>query len=135
MNHAPSHFSARARRTTEPPISWLMRLALEKRDLISLAAGFTDSETLPVEEVSAITHEILSKPKTARAALQYGTTVGLPQLRHELLRRWQKQDRCAGKSSADELVITNGSQQLLYLLTEVLCDPGDIVLVEDPTYF
>ncbi|NBR87849.1 MAG: aminotransferase class I/II-fold pyridoxal phosphate-dependent enzyme [Verrucomicrobia bacterium] len=33
------------------------------------------------------------------------------------------------------LLITHGSQQLLYLLTEALCDPGDIVLVEDPTYF
>jgi 2-aminoadipate transaminase len=32
-------------------------------------------------------------------------------------------------------VITHGSQQLLYLVTEVLLDPGDIVLVEDPTYF
>jgi len=32
-------------------------------------------------------------------------------------------------------VITNGSQQLLYLVSEVLCDPDDIVIVEDPTYF
>ena len=30
---------------------------------------------------------------------------------------------------------THGSQQLLYMLTEALCDPGDIVIVEDPTYF
>ena len=34
-----------------------------------------------------------------------------------------------------KVVITNGSQQLLYLFSEVLCDPGDIGLVEDPTYF
>jgi len=35
----------------------------------------------------------------------------------------------------EKVIITNGSQQFLYLVTEALCDPGDIVLVEDPTYF
>jgi 2-aminoadipate transaminase len=134
VNHAPRHFSARARRLREPPISWLMKAALERPDRISLAAGFTDRETLPVEEVAALTREILSRPKTARAALQYGSTIGLPQLRHELLRRWQKQDGVQ-RFTPDDVVVTNGSQQLLYLLTEALCDPGDIVLVEDPTYF
>ena len=33
------------------------------------------------------------------------------------------------------MLITNGSQQLLYMVTEALCDEGDIVLVEDPSYF
>lgn len=115
-----------------------MKLALERPGLISLAAGFTDEETLPVEEVSAITRQILGRPKSARAALQYGTTIGLPQLRHELLRRWRKQDAVGSPLSAigrNDILITNGSQQLLYLITEVLCDPGDIVIVEDPTYF
>ncbi len=136
MTDTPRHFSALARRLGEPPISWLMKLALERRHLISFAAGFTDNETLPVEEVAALTREVLSRPKTARAALQYGTTIGLPQLRHELLRRWQKQDRVAKtKFAADDVVVTSGSQQLLYLVSEVLCDPGDVVLVEDPTYF
>ena len=37
--------------------------------------------------------------------------------------------------SPERLLITGGSQQLLYLTTEALCDEGDIVLVEDPTYF
>jgi 2-aminoadipate transaminase len=135
---ATRHFSASARRTTEPPISWLMKLALDRPRLISLAAGFTDNETLPIQEVNRITSEILRRPKTARAALQYGTTIGLPQLRHELLRRWQQQDQFSSHRSpitSDHVIVTNGSQQLLYLVTEVLCDPGDIVLVEDPTYF
>jgi len=132
------YFSAMTRRTTEPPISWLMKLTLDRPQLISLAAGFTDNETLPAKEVGRITHEILRRPKTARAALQYGSTIGLPQLRHQLLRRWQLQDQTTNHQSritSDDVVITNGSQQLLYLVTEVLCDPDDIVLVEDPTYF
>jgi len=105
-----------------------MQAALDRPNLISLAAGFTDNDTLPVAEVAALTRII------PRDALQYGTTIGLPRLRHELLRRWQKQDDVR-RLTADDVIVTNGSQQLLYLLTEVLCDPGDIVLVEDPTYF
>jgi len=135
---APRHFSQLARRSTEPPISWLMKRALDQPHLISLAAGFTDDETLPVDEVRQITREILRRPDSARPALQYGSTIGLPQLRHEILRRWRKQDRITTRRSSvtsDDVVITNGSQQLLYLITEVLCDPGDIVIVEDPTYF
>jgi len=135
---APRHFSALARRSAEPPISWLMKLALDRPDLISLAAGFTDNGTLPVEEVRQITRDILRRPQTARPALQYGTSLGLPQLRHEIWRRWQRQDQIAGRRSpvtANDVIVTNGSQQLLYLITEVLCDSGDVVLVEDPTYF
>ena len=37
--------------------------------------------------------------------------------------------------SPDRMIITNGSQQMLYMVTEAMCDEGDIVLVEDPTYF
>jgi len=130
----PRHFSALARRSSDPPISWLMKLALERPGLISLAVGFTDSDTLPVAEVAELTRDILARPKTARAALQYGTTAGLPQLRHALLRR-EVGAPTSLSGRPDDVIITNGSQQLLYLISEVLCDPGDIVLVEDPTYF
>ncbi len=138
MTNAPSHFSALARRSGEPPISWLMHLKLDRPDLISLAAGFTDNATLPVDEVQQITRRVLARPATARPALQYGTTLGSPPLRQQLLKRWQQQDgvnRRQAAVSADDLIVTNGSQQLLYLVSEALCDPGDVVLMEDPTYF
>jgi 2-aminoadipate transaminase len=132
------HFSALARRLREPPISWLIRLALERRGLISLAAGLTDNATLPAAELERLARRILSRPATARAALQYGTTIGLPALRRHLLRYWRQQDGEAADAVAvgpDDVIVTTGSQQLLYLIAEVLCDPGDVVLVEDPTYF
>lgn len=140
--------SAMGRRTEEPPIGWLMSLALKKPDLISLAAGFTDYDTLPVEEVKEIVLELLGDAGKARTALQYGTTAGLWSLRSLTAQRIADQDRAALRQmerrvpmppaetwDPDRLVITNGSQQLLYLVSEALCDPGDIVLVEDPTYF
>jgi 2-aminoadipate transaminase len=134
-----SGLSKLGQRTTDPPISWLMRLALEQPDLISLAAGFTDDFTLPVTETKALLDELLAAPKAARAALQYGSTPGDPRLRALTVARLAEQDRKAGASSApfsaERLLVTHGSQQLLYMVTECLCDPGDIVLVEDPTYF
>lgn len=125
-------------RTGEPPISWLMSTALAHPKLISLAAGFTDNASLPVEEVRTLIADILRSPRTGQAALQYGTTLGDPELRRFTARHWQSLDRVNGEPKAyspERLIITSGSQQLLYMTTEALCDPGDIVLVEDPTYF
>jgi 2-aminoadipate transaminase len=127
--------SALARRTPEPAISWLMQLTLDRPKLISLAAGFTDNESLPVAEAREILHDVLKPGKRAQAALQYGSTAGDPRLRDRTLKRIEKLDGISTGCSADDVVITHGSQQLLYILTEALCDPGDIVLVEDPTYF
>ncbi|MBI5821881.1 MAG: PLP-dependent aminotransferase family protein [Verrucomicrobia bacterium] len=129
--------SSLARRSSNPAISWLMKLTLDQPHLISLAAGFTDNETLPVAEVGALTAELVRDDAAARAALQYGSTAGDAELRKLTLNRVCAQDGITPGATltADDVVITNGSQQLLYLLSEVLCDPGDIVLVEDPTYF
>lgn len=154
-----SPLSTLGRRTGPPAISWLMNLTLAHPKLISLAAGFTDNVSLPVDEARALLDEILSAPRTGQPALQYGTTAGDPLLRELTAKRLAELDtlatgaavrdrRTLGSPSAnrraatvakgispDRLLITHGSQQLLYLLTEALCDPGDIVLVEDPTYF
>jgi len=134
-----SHALSRlGRRTAEPAISWLMHAALAHPHLISLAAGFTDNESLPVADARALLNDILHSPRTGRAALQYGTTPGDPALRRLTAQRLQRLDGARGKLKAyspERLIITSGSQQLLYMVTEALCDPGDLVLVEDPTYF
>jgi len=135
-------------RTAPPAISWLMSLTLAHPKLISLAAGFTDNASLPVDEARALLDEILSATRTGQPALQYGSTAGDPLLRELTAKRLTELDAqatspapvAAGGTpattlSSARLLITHGSQQLLYLLTETLCDPGDIVLVEDPTYF
>ncbi len=126
------------RRTEAPPISWLMATSLSRPKLISLAAGFTDNESLPVGDVRDLLDDILGSDKTGQPALQYGTTAGDPTLRQLTARHLQKIDGQPGKPKAyspDRMVITNGSQQMLYMVSEAVCDPGDIVLVEDPSYF
>ncbi|HEY5296761.1 MAG TPA: PLP-dependent aminotransferase family protein [Verrucomicrobiae bacterium] len=130
--------SALGRRIALPPISWLMQTALSRPKLISLAAGFTDNSTLPVELSRKLLNEILSSPQTGQPALQYGITAGENNLRELTAKHLQKLD---GANSANKnysparVMITGGSQQLLYMTLEALCDEGDIILVEDPTYF
>jgi len=139
---ADSALSELGHRTQAPPISWLMDLALRRARLISLAAGFTDNETLPVQETRALAAALLRERRTGEPALQYGNTVGLPCLAAHTAARVLAQDATAGEGRAaearcqpDQLILTHGSQQLLYMVSEVLLDPGDVVIVEDPTYF
>jgi len=168
----PHVLSKMGQRTVEPPISWLMHAALSRPKLISLAAGFTDSASLPVAEARVALNQVLRSPKTGQPALQYGSTAGDPVLRKltaEYLRKldfqavtsssfsssslvlepksrtslrantsaWRARTKDEDEKtySPNRLLITSGSQQLLYMTTEALCDEGDIVLVEDPTYF
>jgi 2-aminoadipate transaminase len=128
-----------------------MQAALARRRLISLAAGFTDNPSLPVAETRAVLNQILRSPKTGRPALQYGSTAGDPTLRQLTVSHLRKLDweatrrlspnrgrrhsLASGIFDWERLLVTSGSQQLLYLTAEALCDEGDIVLVEDPTYF
>jgi 2-aminoadipate transaminase len=126
------------RRSEAPAISWLMELALSRPQLISLAAGFTDNESLPVAEARELIDEILRSRKCGQPSLQYGSTAGDPMLRELTARDFRLMDGVPDTDqaySAGRMIISNGSQQMLYMVTEALCDEGDIVLVEDPSYF
>ena len=140
----PSVLSQLAQRTSEPPINWLMASALSNPRLVSLAAGFTDSDSLPVRETRQLLATLLRRRRSGQAALQYGSTAGDPELRRLTCERIHRLDDAAAGSQLSlapsrydpaRVLITSGSQQLLYLACECLCDPGDVVLVEDPTYF
>ncbi len=130
--------SVLARRTAQPPISWLMQMALARPKLISLAAGFTDNPSLPLRATRRLLNNLLASAETGQPALQYGATAGDPELRQLTAAHLARQDGAktgVATYSPDRLILTHGSQQLLYMVTEALCDEGDIVLVEDPTYF
>lgn len=136
--------SALGRRARPPAITDLMRAALETPGLLSLAAGFTDNATLPVDAlVDAWTglDQIASSRADGPEHLQYGTNAGRPALRAALAARVLHQDGATNASPeqvaelASRTFITNGSQQALYLAVQTLCEPGDIVLVDRPSYF
>jgi 2-aminoadipate transaminase len=138
MNPPAIFFSTRALQTADQPISYFMRQAIENPQLISLAAGLVDAESLPGAAVREALQGLLGKPESARAALQYGTTPGHAPLREKLLTRTLALDDTTPSEvnlSVEDVIVTTGSQQLLYILGELLLNPGDIVITEAPSYF
>lgn len=134
----PILLSAAATRTNPSSISHLMQTALENPGMVSLAAGFVDQQSLPVELLSRVATELFDDPIEGRRALQYGTTIGDLRLRTrliELLERGEHRSRRAFKEAIPRTVVTTGSAQLIYLVCQALLNAGDIVLVESPTYF
>lgn len=107
-----------------------MARALSRPGLLSLAAGFTDNAVLPVDIVK---EAVSSMP--AGEPLQYGSNQGRSKLRETIAERLYNMDGRFHRPVAPQgLVLTNGSQQSLYLLAQAFCNEGDIVLVEAPTY-
>jgi len=128
-------FSEMGERIAPPVIVDLMARALAKPDLLSLAAGFTDNAVLPRELVRRFASD-LTQADIAGAPLQYGTNQGRERLR-QLTCDWlcEHHGERADRFGAGDVMIANGSQQALYLAAQVVCDPGDIVLVQEPSYF
>ncbi len=130
--------SGTSERTTTPAISMLMQMALADPGLVSLAAGFVDQATLPVEAAAREIAALWADASEGRRALQYGTTAGDLGLRLRLIELLESNEGVTAgtfETLLPRTVVTSGSQQLLYLVAEALLDPGDIVLVESPTYF
>jgi len=98
-------------------------------DVISFAGGMPAPEIFPVEEFKEACIRVLDEHGSE--ALQYGTTDGYLPLR-EMISRHTNQYGI--KVTADNIMITNGSQQALDLLGKIFINPGDRVLVESPTY-
>ncbi|WP_151735874.1 PLP-dependent aminotransferase family protein ['Paenibacillus yunnanensis' Narsing Rao et al. 2020] len=98
------------------------------KEIISLAGGLPGEELFPVEAVREAYSRALSG---SAAALQYGLTEGYLPLREAVAARMTGQGIAC---SADEMLLTTGSQQAIDLLCRILLDPGDAVLVEAPTY-
>jgi 2-aminoadipate transaminase len=101
----------------------------QSREIISFAPGYPAPETFPWEAFTEITRELLSGADGT--VLQYGPTRGYKPLLEAIAGIMESR---GAQSSADQLLITTGSQQGLDLVARVLLDPGDVVLVELPTY-
>ena len=121
-------------RSVDSVITRLMADKLAHPEMLSLAAGFTDNRVLPEELVRSAVDALSVTEKGSH--LQYGMNRGRPTLRKavvDLLQAYPGETNL--RLSGDNVLITNGSQQGLYILVQMLCNPGDIVLVEQPSYF
>src|SRR3977135_4482522 len=98
-------------------------------DIISLAGGLPAPELFPVDEYRRAFEWVLETD--GATALQYGPSEGYRPLRDL---RAQRLGAFKMSCTADDVLITNGSQQALDLLGKIFLNPGDAVLVETPTY-
>lgn len=98
-------------------------------DVISFGGGLPAPELFPAAEIAAAAGRVLAeRPQTA---LQYSTTEGDPELRDMLVRHMSRYGVVAERKN---VLVTSGSQQALDLVGKLLLDPGDLVVVEEPTY-
>lgn len=98
--------------------------------VLSLAGGMPDPATFPVDELAAAAAVAIRDE--AGAALQYGRTEGMPELRATVAALFA--ERCGRTRHADEVLVTSGSQQALDLVGRAFVDPGDVVAIDDPGY-
>lgn len=123
-------YADRAARLQASEIRELLKL-LEQPDIISFAGGIPDPELFPTEAVREAYALSLSDEKRAGRMLQYSISEGDPQLRGWIA------DHMGSKGvacTADNILITSGSQQALEFLGKLFLSPSDTALVTAPTY-
>lgn len=98
--------------------------------IIPLAAGNPAPDAFPVDEVREITKDILENRPID--ALQYGVSEGYQPLRDTIL-DWQKREENIGRDF-DSILIVSGATQVMDLTTKVLCNEGDVVICEEPSF-
>ena len=101
-------------------------------DVISFGGGAPAGEALPVELVHEIAKEVLVREKRGVQALQYGNPIGIPDLRqavidHLLLPKGLR-------VGMENVMIVAGGMETMNLVSQLYLEPGDIVLVESPTF-
>ncbi|AFC27614.1 putative aminotransferase [Paenibacillus mucilaginosus 3016] len=98
------------------------------KSIISLAGGLPNEQFFPIDAVKSAFAQVFDQGK---GVLQYGLTEGFTPLRQSLSKHLERKGI---RASVDNMLLTTGSQQAIDLLTRVYIDPGDVILVEKPTY-
>lgn len=123
-------YSDRIKDIRPSAIREILKYAATHPGVIALSTGSPSDEAVPVEELRQISEWIFREMPLA--GLQYSMTEGYPALRESTKKRL-KEAFNIGKDF-DDLIITTGGQQGLSLAPNVLCNPGDTVIVEAPTF-
>ena len=122
-------FASRMNLLKGSAIRELLKLA-GRPEVMSFAGGMPAPELFPVEQVMEASMAVLKE--SGRAALQYSSTEGFPRLRQQIADRMLAKNNI--KTDADHILVTSGSQQGLDFSARVFLNPGDVVLLESPSY-
>ncbi|MEB3778995.1 MAG: PLP-dependent aminotransferase family protein [Desulfurococcales archaeon] len=121
--------SSRMERVRRSEIREILKLT-EGRRIISFAGGLPDPSVFPKEKLADIAREVIESE--GDSALQYSPSRGVTSFRRVL--RSFLESHGVSFASEDDLIVTTGSQEALYLIGKVLVDERDIVLIEEPGY-
>ena len=121
-------FAARAAGMLPSEIRALFAVA-SRPEIVSLAGGMPNLSALPMEMMAEVVNNLILT--NGSEALQYGSGQGHPKLREQICDVMALEGI---RANPDDIVVTTGSQQALDLISRIFIDPGDVVLVEAPSY-
>ena len=125
-------FSSRVNYIEPSPIREMVsKIAKKSREtrVISFAAGDPDPDVVPRSVFAELAREVFTNE---RRSVIYSPTEGIPELREGTAKFMSEFEGV--NASPDNIIITLGGSQALDLVGRLLLNPGDIVLVENPTY-
>ena len=98
-------------------------------EIVSLAGGMPNLSALPMDMMASVVSDLILT--NGAEALQYGSGQGHPLLREQICDVMALEGI---RANPDDIIVTTGSQQALDLISRIFIDPGDVVLVEAPSY-
>jgi len=124
----PERFAHRAELMKASEIRSLFAVA-SRPEIVSLAGGMPNLSALPMDMMAGVVEKLIAN--NGAEALQYGSGQGHPKLREQICEMMALEGI---KAHPDDVIVTTGSQQALDLISRIFIDPGDVVLVEAPSY-
>ena len=121
-------FAHRAAHMKPSEIRSLFAVA-SRPEIVSLAGGMPNLTALPMDLFASIVEKLVREH--GQEALQYGSGQGHPKLREQICDVMALEGI---RANPDDVLVTTGSQQALDLISRIFIDPGDVVLVEAPSY-
>lgn len=103
---------------------------LSNKDMISFAGGFPSKDNIPNEEIANIANKLLMSE--GKDLMQYGATEGYPKLKKSLIKFVERFD--IYNINEDNILITSGGQQSIDLISRVMINKNDVILVQETTY-
>jgi len=122
------NYAKRATKNEPSAIKELLRLGADP-EVISFGGGYPDPDLFPLDKLSEVYQSVITEK--GRDALQYAPTEGLPALRQQIIKRMK---RTGVACTMDEVMVISGGQQGLDLVAKIFINPGDVVIVESPTF-
>lgn len=106
--------------------------AMNNKDIISFGGGAIARESLPIELIRDITQDILREETRGVEALAYGPVMGIADLRDVVVKELLAPKGVV--TQRDNVMILNGGLEAMNLMCQVFINPGDVILVESPTF-